>query len=69
MKGSSLDLLPFGTIIKHGKRIYCVQKGLDGVIVVDVNNSIWQFIKHLKWKTFKVLYLPDFQDINLNRKI
>jgi len=53
-----LEDIPNGAIIRYRKRLYCVQYGLEGRIVVDVNDGTWKFIEELNWKTFTVEYMP-----------
>lgn len=50
--------LPNGTILRRRKTIYCLQHGLDGRIIVDVNTGFWLFVESLNWRTYHILYKP-----------
>lgn len=49
-KSHPLYKFPKGTLFTHRKKIYCLQQGLDGIILVDVNDGTWQFITEISTK-------------------
>jgi hypothetical protein len=49
---------PDGSLISYRNEIYFISRGLDGRIVTNKDGN-WYFIKRLKWKTFKILYLNE----------
>lgn len=51
-----LEDLPNGSIVKYNKRVYCLQQGLDGRIVVDVETGFWFFLTDIKWRKFQLLF-------------
>ena len=53
-----MEQYPNGTLIRYRRKLYCLQQGLDGRIVVDVETGLWFFIKNCEWRTFHVIFEP-----------
>lgn len=59
--------LSYGTIISHKKQLFVIQSGLDGKIIVRVNDGTWFFIKDLNWNTFHILFEPNQKEYPKNQ--
>ena len=55
----TLQSLPYGSVIEYRRKRYYKHRGLDGDILSFEQSGQWLFIKELKWKTFKVLFVPN----------
>jgi len=55
--------LPNGTILQRRNNIFCLQHGLDGRILVDVETGVWTFLREIENTsagcTFKILFVPN----------
>jgi len=48
-----------GTIFSYRGKLCCLQYGLDGRILVDVDTGFWVFTHECKWKTARIVFQPD----------
>jgi len=57
IKASEINNLPFGSVIKYGRKVYWYSKGVDAPILTD-SEGMWTFVKDLKWATCTIVFTP-----------
>jgi len=51
--------LPNGTIIRYRRKRYCLMYGLEGRILMNVNDGHWLFVRECAWKTYHIEHQPE----------
>ena len=58
---------PNGTIFSYRGKLYCLHRGAEGRILVDVDTGFWDFTHECKWKAARIVFQPD-KDIPKKRE-